>query len=92
MNELKPTQFVRRCKWCILRIGSPRYVIGGDWKVSHVKTAAVFAQSWPVLGRFIPEQGPFTDGICPDCFAKEMAKVIKSMPEHLTLWPTYQPA
>ena len=53
---------IRRCKWCIDRIGSARLFLEDEWRIA------------------VPRQGEaITDGICPDCFAAETAK-IEAMP------------
>lgn len=49
---------IRRCKWCVGRIGRPSYYLDGQWRP---------AENLP--------EGDFTDGICPDCFARQTRRL-----------------
>ena len=53
---------VRRCKWCIARTGAATYFEDGDW-IHEPNPIHYFGTA------------EFTDGICPDCLAGEMAKI-----------------
>ena len=53
---------VRRCKWCKWRTGAARYWHDGEW--IHVPSPAHFFGSTN-----------FTDGMCPECFTAETAKL-----------------
>lgn len=50
------TQQVKRCKWCIIKVGHERYEVGTEW-LPHFFTANLHAE---II---------FTDGICSDCSA-----------------------
>lgn len=54
---------ISRCKWCIKRIGHPRYRTGEHW-----------TDNYPFLNKDLTLYD-FTDGICPDCLAVEKAKI-----------------
>jgi hypothetical protein len=56
MPKTNQTTLIRRCKWCVSRIGQPRYVVYGNWTTVES----------------VDDSFDFTDGICPDCHAKLM--------------------
>ena len=59
------TDLIRRCRWCELRTGKPSYFVNDEWQ--------------PVLHpqKLFGDEAQFTDGICPDCHANEIAKLNK---------------
>jgi hypothetical protein len=59
---------IRRCKWCIARIGESRYFILGEW------------QTVPDERHFFGD-AQFTDGICKSCFDRQMAELKEQSPQ-----------
>ena len=56
------TTTIRRCKWCVARIGAARHFIDGEWQ-------QVFSI------HHLAGDVTFTDGICPECLAAERKKI-----------------
>ena len=58
---------IRRCKWCIARIGAARHFIDDEWQ-----------QVFPVAKI---DNAEFTDGICPECATKMKEEIQAIKPE-----------
>jgi len=57
---------VRRCKWCLSRIGQCSYALRSD-------------NCWfPASSFLLNDDSQFTDGICPDCFDFAISQISRS--------------
>lgn len=52
---------VARCKWCVARVGHPRFRLDGTW--------------YDDMTSEVSESGRITDGICPECLDAEKRKL-----------------
>jgi hypothetical protein len=78
-NNSKPI-LIARCKWCVKRIGRPRYRIKGEWKsLAYWGTLEYEEYS----GADFSVGNPFTDGICPECYELQTGR----KPTAPTEWP-----